>query len=124
MESNGTDIMLRKEKPRATSKEHLPETASASMQEIMSARPGAFIRRGTALIFIVLILLISAMWFVRYPDILEGAAVITTDPLPIKLKSETGGRLFRIFSGEGSIVGAGQPIVELENNTGFENVVR
>ena len=74
--------------------------------------------------FLILAILVASMWAIRYPDILEGAAIITTDPLPIKLKSGTGGRIFRIFVEEAESLSAAQPIAEFENNTGFENIVR
>ena len=71
--------------------------ASSSVQEIISSKPGYLVRKGTSIVFVILCLIVAGMWFIKYPDILEGQLVLTTDPLPIKLKSPTGGRLFRLF---------------------------
>ena len=101
--------------------EHSP--VSSSIQEIISARPGPFVRRGTAVICTVLLLLVTSMWFVRYPDTLEGAAVITTDPPPVMLQYNTGGRLSGLFARENDMLLSAQPIAELENYTGYENVL-
>jgi HlyD family secretion protein len=100
-----------------------PVETSSSIQEIVSSRPGLIARSGLIVIFMILLLILSAMWFIRYPDTLEGAAVISTDPLPIKLKSLADGRIFNLYTRENELVAAAQPIAEIENTTGYENVL-
>ena len=97
--------------------------ASSSVQEIISRKPGYLVRKGTNIVFAILCLIVAGMWFIKYPDILEGQLVLTTDPLPIKLKSQTGGRLFRLLVKDNELLSEHQPIAELENTTGFENAI-
>ncbi len=94
--------------------------ASSAVQEIISANPGYFVRKGTIIIFAILCVIIAGMYFIRYPDMLEGAATLTTDPLPIRLKSSTGGRIQKLFVVEDAVVLKDQPIAELENSTGYD----
>lgn len=97
--------------------------ASSSVQEIVSANPGYLVQKGTVIIMGIIILLILGSWFIKYPDTLEGTATITTDPLPIKLKSVSGGRITQLLIKEGTIVTQNTPIAEIENPTGYENIL-
>ena len=68
----------------------------------------------------VMLLLIGVL--VRYPDTLDGTATITTDPLPIKLKTQSGGRIMSLFATDGTIIQKNGMIAELENPTGYANI--
>jgi len=96
---------------------------SASVQEIISSNPGQFLKNGTSVIFGILLLVIAGMWFIKYPDVLEGKSILTTYPLPIKLKAQSGGRILRLFVKEGSSVKKDANIAELENSTGYEAIL-
>ncbi len=95
---------------------------SAAIHEIISARPGEFVRHGTALIFGLLLILVAGLWFIRFPDKLEGPASITTEPLPIRIKGMSSGQIVRMFVPEGTYLTAGQPIAELNHVTGYEKI--
>ncbi len=96
---------------------------SPSVQEIVSAKPDFLVRKGIMLIFSLVILLIIGSWFIKYPDTLEGSAIITTDPLPIKLKSISGGRITQLFVSDGATISHQTPIAEIENPTGYANIL-
>ncbi|MBS1588153.1 MAG: HlyD family efflux transporter periplasmic adaptor subunit [Bacteroidetes bacterium] len=93
-----------------------------ALDEIISNKPGYFVRKGTLIICGILCLLIAGMWFIRYPDVLEGSGVLTTDPLPISLKAQATGRLMRLYGSDNSNVSQGQPIAEIENTTGLDAI--
>ena len=100
------------------------EEFSLSVREIISFNPGFLVRKGTVIISILLVLFFACLFVIRYPDALQGDCVVTTDPLPIRLKSQTGGRIFMIFAAENEVVNADAPIIELENNTRYDNVIK
>ena len=96
---------------------------SPSVQEIVSAKPDFLVRKGIMLIFSLVLFLIIGSWFIKYPDTLEGSAIITTDPLPIKLKSISGGRITQLFVADGATISHQTPIAEIENPTGYANIL-
>jgi len=97
--------------------------SSYLVQEIVSSKPDFLVRKGITIIFALILLLILGSWFINYPDVLEGKAIITTSPLPIKLKSISGGRITRLFVADGAITTAQTPIAEIENSIGFQNII-
>ena len=97
--------------------------SSYLVQEIVSSKPDFLVRKGITIIFALILLLILGSWFINYPDVLEGDAIITTSPLPIKLKSISGGRITRLFVADGAITTAQTPIAEIENSIGFQNII-
>jgi HlyD family secretion protein len=96
---------------------------SEQIRDVLDQIPKWLIRRGTTVILLIILLLVFGSWFIKYPDTLEGSAVITTDPLPIKLKSISGGRVTQLFVADGAIVSHQTPIAEIENPTGYANIL-
>src|SRR5215217_5143989 len=113
---DGTEV------PSAETVRDITIETSSSVNEIISAAPSYMVRKGTSIILLILVLIIAGMWFINYPDTLQGAVTLTTTPLPIKLKSGGGGRLLQLFVKEGETIAKDQPIAELENNTGYHRV--
>ncbi|PZF74431.1 HlyD family secretion protein [Taibaiella soli] len=98
------------------------EETAPVLDEIISSKPGYLVRKGTAIIMVVLGLLIAGAGFIHYPDVLEGAVMVTTDPLPIELKAQASGRVERLFIHENDLVAKNTVIAEIENNTGLQNI--
>jgi multidrug efflux pump subunit AcrA (membrane-fusion protein) len=96
---------------------------SEEMGEMLERTPSWLTRWGVYSILIVLCLLIGVAMMIHYPDTLEGEAVITTNPLPIRLKPPNSGRIMHLFVGDGQHVAAATPIAEMQNNTGYLSVV-
>ncbi len=99
------------------------ELRAPEANEMLERTPTWLLRWGVLSIMIVfgIIILISVM--VKYSDTLEGSAVITTDPLPIKLKSVSGGRITQLFVADGEMVNQYSSIAEIENPTGYANIL-
>ncbi len=98
--------------------------SSSSLQEIISRRPGSFVRNGNLIIILAICGLLSTSWVIHYPDTLQGTATITTAPFPLKLQFPAAGRLQSLYVKEGEELRRNMPVVELENPTGYEAVVR
>jgi multidrug efflux pump subunit AcrA (membrane-fusion protein) len=96
---------------------------SEQIRDLLDQIPKWLIRRGTTVILLIILLLVFGAWFIKYPDTLEGSAIITTDPLPIKLKSISGGRITQLFVSDGATISHQTPIAEIENPTGYANIL-
>lgn len=91
--------------------------------EMLERTPTWLLRWGVFSIMIVFGILIIISVVIKYPDTLEGSAIITTDPLPIKLKSISGGRVTQLFLTDGAKSTKNTPIAEIENTTGYANIL-
>jgi len=91
--------------------------------EILERTPSRLLRMGAWAVAILLTLMLSIGFFVRYPDTLEGSAIVTTTPLPIKLKTQQGGRVTQLLVPDNTIAGKDAVIAELENTTGYDNIL-
>ncbi len=91
------------------------ELRSEEVQEIMSAVPHVIIRWGITLVFALILLLIFLSWLIKYPDTIQGTAVITTTQPPITLVSPATGELKQLFVQNNTPVKKGQPIAEIKN---------
>ncbi|MFA6152473.1 MAG: HlyD family efflux transporter periplasmic adaptor subunit [Chitinophagaceae bacterium] len=102
---------------------HRDELRAPEANEMLERTPAWLLRWGIFSIMIVFGIIILISIVVKYPDTLEGSAVITTDPLPIKLKSVSGGRITQLFVADGAIATEHTPIAEIENPTGYFNIL-
>lgn len=96
---------------------------SVAVQEIVSSKPGFIVRHGTTVIFCILLLIVCCMCFIQYPDVLEGKAVVTTNPLPIRLKTNTSSGITAIFVRDKEAVIQGTPIAELRSNIDYKSIL-
>jgi len=70
---------------------------SGEIQEIISKKPG-FVGRWALFIFLgVLLLLLSATWFIQYPDIIEAKATLAAYNAPKEIIPQKEGRLIKLF---------------------------
>jgi multidrug resistance efflux pump len=91
--------------------------------ELLERTPSWILRWGVTVLIGVFVLVAIVAILVKYPDTLEGRAVVSTDPLPIKLKAANSGRLARLFIADNKTVAANTPVAEIENHTGFDNIM-
>jgi multidrug efflux pump subunit AcrA (membrane-fusion protein) len=96
----------------------------SQLDEIISTKPARLLRWGSAIICSVVAVLALSMCFISYPDYLEGTAQITTNPLPLPIRTKQSGKLNQLFTSDGSLLKQEQIIAELENSTGFENIIQ
>lgn len=57
-------------------------------QEIISRKPDFFEKWALLVFLILLLLLLAGTWFIKYPDIIEGRAVLTGDNAPKEIVSK------------------------------------
>lgn len=95
---------------------------SEEVQEIMSRIPNWTIRWGITLIFVLILLFIFLSWLIKYPDVIEGTATLTTASPPIKLVVKSSGEIQEIKLKDNSIVQKNQVIASIRSTlTGEAN---
>jgi multidrug resistance efflux pump len=97
---------------------------SPEATEMLERPPSKMFRVAGISVISLFVLMLFISIIVRYPDTLDGVAVITTDPLPIKLKSPQMGRITTLYVEDGAQVQPNAVIAELENPTGYKNILR
>ena len=98
------------------------ELRSEDVQEILSRVPNWMIRWGSALFFVLILLILLISWLVKYPDIIETEAVITTQTPPQKEYARITGKLDAIYVKESQKVEKHTVLAVLENSANTEDV--
>ena len=91
------------------------ELRSEEVQEILTKVPNWLIRYGITLIFIMLLGIISASWWIKYPDTLTGNAIISTEVPPLYASSEVSGRIVKLYVKNGESIKEGEPLAFIDN---------
>ena len=98
------------------------EIRSEDVQEILETIPGTLIRWGNTLFLVLAVLVLSLAWFIRYPDVIAGKAVITTEEAPVREYAKTSGKLTNILVENEQQVVEGQPLAIIENSAEYKDV--
>lgn len=100
-------------------KNHLSE----EILDILNESPRLIVRMGATVILFLVCLILAGAWFIRYPEVLKGNAVISTESPTMKIVAEKDGQLVRLLLPNGAIVRKGDVLAEMENRTRLENTV-
>lgn len=101
----------------------MPErTMSPEAEELLERMPSRFLRMGLLSVIAALSLLLVIAICVRYPDTLEGKVTLTTDPLPIRIKAQSTGRILDVFVKDEQPVYEGEILAEIENPIGLQKI--
>ncbi len=100
------------------------ELISDEVQEVISYRPHWIIRRGNAFFLLILLLLLSLTWFIKYPDIVNGSARLVALNAPRLISSKTEGKLMKLFALNEQEVKEGQHLGYIESTAAYDEVMR
>ncbi|MBL4709777.1 MAG: HlyD family efflux transporter periplasmic adaptor subunit [Flavobacteriales bacterium] len=95
---------------------------SDEVQEILSHVPNWMIRWGITLIFVLIILVLSLSWIIKYPDVVEGQVVLTTEQPPTRLVSQTNGYIEKLIIPNDSSITKGVVIAEIRSPISKESI--
>ena len=98
------------------------EIRSDEVLEILSVIPNWMIRWGITLIFGLILMLVFISWFIKYPDVIQGQAILTTEQPPVKLISKTNGYIEQLYFKDNTSIKKGQTIAEITNPTNKETI--
>lgn len=99
------------------------EIRSEEVQEILEAVPHWMVRWGNVLFLSLILMLLFISWFVRYPDIINAEAIITTQIPPQKEYAKITAKIDTILVNDNEIVLEKQPIAILENTANYKDVL-
>ena len=92
-------------------------------QEIISRKP-EFLEKWSLLIFLLLLLLLTAgTWFISYPDIIYANAVLTGSNAPKEIVARQTGKLTALFTENNQRVKQGEILGWIESNADTKEVV-
>lgn len=98
------------------------ELRSEEVQEILTSVPNWMIRWGNTLLLIIIFILLAITWFVKYPDIINAQAVVTTQVPPQKEYTNTTGNIDTLFVFDNQIVFPNSPLAIIENTANYKDV--
>jgi len=104
-------------------KERRPEIRySEPVREIMGSPPGAILRWGTAVIFIVFVLFFLFSWLIQYPDFVPSPVEITTENPPVTLVSKLNGKIKHLYVNDKDSVSKDQVLAVMETAADFSEI--
>lgn len=95
---------------------------SEEVLDILNETPSWVVRCGAMVFLFIIGLFLTGAWIIRYPEILRGEAVVTTEAPPIKVVSEAGGRVTRLVVQDEVFVKRGDILAETESTIRLESI--
>jgi multidrug resistance efflux pump len=92
------------------------ELRSEEVQEILSRPPHALIRYGISVICGVMVILFIGSFFFRYPDVVQGDVVITTENPPVWLVAKSTGKIKELLCTDKQEVRQGDILAVIDNS--------
>ncbi len=96
---------------------------SEMMQEIVSDKPGFFIRWGNLFFLIILCLITTTCWFIQYPDIVQATAKLTAINAPKPVISLINSKLIKLTVTENQTVTEGKILGYIESTANHNEVL-
>jgi HlyD family secretion protein len=100
------------------------EIYSPTVREIISYKPIWIIRNGNMLFLAVLLSMLGVSFLVKYPDVVQATATLTSINDPKEVKAKVQGLLQRLLVGEGDHVSAQQVLGYMESTARHEVVLQ
>ncbi|GHT66415.1 hemolysin [Bacteroidia bacterium] len=99
------------------------ELRSEEMNDILSRPPHILIRSGISVICGVILLLLTGSFFFKYPDIVQGEILITTQNPPVWLVAKTSGKIKELNCSDIQSVKNGEILAVIENPANTSNIL-
>lgn len=99
------------------------ELRSEDVQEILGTPPSWLVRWGTLVIFLAIGAMIAAAWFIDYPDVIEGKAIVSTLSPPVEVVSRAEGPIYELLVKEKEQVAAGQTLAVIQSTADYKTVI-
>lgn len=118
MENSKYEIEIQEEKAEEIS------LRSSDVNEILGRPPSWLVRRGTAVLFLVIIVILVGSGFFSYPDLVRAPVIITKENPPSLLIARTSGRPEIIFRADGVTVNKSDTLAVIENPARYSDIFR
>lgn len=97
---------------------------SEYMQEVLATPPRWIIRWGEVLVSLLILMLLLLGWFIRYPDRIPAAVVITTPQPPAPVVARADGALAQLLVHDHDTVKRGELLAIIQNPARYSHVTR
>jgi HlyD family secretion protein len=101
----------------------IDQIRSDEVQEILGYIPNWTLRWGIGAIFVLILILLSISWIVKYPDYVNGQIIIKTTHPPIKQLANTNGQIIQLKIKDGTTVKKGEIIAEIKSLTSSKSII-
>lgn len=91
------------------------EIRSEEVQDILSRPPKWMIRWGNSVVMLLILGVLGFSYLVKYPDVILGRAIISTETPPAFITTNSRGRISRLLVLNDSMVSEGDIIAEVDN---------
>lgn len=116
MEGRGNDILLKDQETYSLSH-------SEEVQEILGHRPAWILRWGITVIILILVGIILACYYVKYPQTVMASITLTSDNPPSDLGAKSTGILDSVYVADGEIIKKGQVLALIANSASLNDIV-
>ncbi len=100
------------------------EIKTEEVNELLTAVPKWIVRWGISVIFLLMLLALSASVFIRYPDTLSAKTVITTNNPPVTLVAKSTGKIVTLNVKNGQAIKKGDVLIVLESTGDYRDVLQ
>ena len=117
------DPTLAEAPPSAVSRNANLELRSEEVQDILNRPPNWMVRWGTILLVFLVLATVVMSYFIKYPEVIGGSAIISSKNPPVYLRSKVAGRMEQLLVANGEEVSFDQIVAELENPVPSASIV-
>jgi len=96
---------------------------SDDLREILTRMPHWIVRWGLSSLLVVILMVLTLSWFIKYPDIIAADIEITSSVPPVSLVAQSSGRIKKLLVADQQAVSKGDYLVILENTADYEMVL-
>ena len=97
---------------------------SEEVDDILGKIPGKVTRWGAAVISVIIILMLVATAFIKYPDVINSEITITAINPPVKINSGIDGQIASLFVHDKDSVNCGQYIACIGNAAEYSDIMK
>lgn len=98
------------------------EIKTEAVNELLTAVPKWIVRWGISLIFLIILLMLSLSFFIKYSDTLSAKTTITTTNPPATLIAKTNGKITELNVRNNQLVQKGAVLMVIENSVKYPDV--
>lgn len=98
------------------------ELLTEEVQEVISYRPHWIVRKGNSIFLLIMIMIVSLTWVIKYPDIINSSAHLVTMNPPKLLNAKASGKLEKLFVTNEQEVKKGEHLGIIESTTNYDEL--
>lgn len=98
------------------------EIKTDAVNELLTAVPKWIVRWGISIIFLIIVLMLSLSFLIKYSDTLSAKTVITTINPPVTLIAKTNGKIIELNVKNNQLVQKGDVLMVVESSVSYQDL--